>query len=90
MISSLTKIDTPLKMLGTTLAWFSSFEKFSHGVLCINVSECKCMCNMNVVRGEVQVEQLMTDSIINLRKQGKYHKNKLTLVENQDSASNTR
>ena len=55
---------------------FHPLIRFFHGVLCVNVSECICLCNMHMVRGEVQVEQLMSDTIINLRGPSKYRKDK--------------
>ena len=44
---------------------------------------------MNVVRIEVQVEQLRSDSIINLKEPSKYHKDKSRFRVNKDSVSNT-
>ena len=95
MISVLTKIDTSLQKTGTTPTWFSSFEKVLHGILCVNVSECICLCTMNMVRGEVKVEQLMSDSIINLRGPSKPCKDKSRLrlskilYKTQDMERNT-
>ena len=43
-----------------------------------------------MVRGEVQVEQLMSDSIINLMVPSKYHKDKSRFCVNQYPVSNTR
>ena len=76
MISPLTKIDTSMQKVGTTPTWFSSFEKFFHGILCVNGGEYVCMCTIHMVRVEVQVEQVMYNSIINLRGPIKSHKDK--------------
>ena len=72
-----------------------SFENGLYGILCVNVSECICLCTMHIVTGEVQVEQLMSDSIINLRGPSKSSKDKLRFpVSNisykaQDTNQNT-
>ena len=76
MRSSLTNIDASLQKLGTTPTWFSSFENFFHGGVCVHVSECICLFTIHMVRGEVQVEQLMSDLIINLRGPSKYSKDR--------------
>ena len=64
---TLTKIDTSLIIVGTNPTWFSSSEKVFCGILCVNVSKCIYICTMQMVRREVQVEKLMSNSIINLR-----------------------
>ena len=48
------------------------------------------MCNMHVMRGEVKNEQLMSDSIINLRGPSKSHKDISRFCGKQDSVSSTR
>ena len=88
--SSLTKLDRSLLKVGTTLKCFCSLRRFSRGILFVNLVECIFLCNVHMVRGEVQVEQLMSDSIINLRGLSKLCKDKSRFCVSKIPYKNTR